>query len=250
MKCVECGAESGYQARLCARCGAPVAGPRSAAAQAAPGPATPVPDPAIPVPAAVRWLLLACLILFLILFTIGQIGAVYTTRQSRLNTAMIGISWLAVFGALAFLILFECTRSRFTRAQWWAVVPVASFAFLAFAPFLWLALVRRRVWDWVVCAIYLAGSVTVTIAFSRIPSNISITGRPSLIWSLLMVIAPVHALLAFSPAAKVPPWPYAWPARTGAIGKHRPPVVDTARSEDRPQDTDPRRSSPISTDSR
>ena len=209
-----------------------------------------MPDPATPVPAAVRWLLLACLILSLIIFTIGQIGAVYTTRQSRLNTMMIGISWLAVFGALAFLILFECTRSRFTRAQWWAVVPVASFAFLAFAPFLWLALVRRRVWDWVVCAIYLAGSVTVTIAFSRIPSNISITGRPSLIWSLLMVIAPVHALLAFSPAAQVPPWPYAWPAWTVAIGKHGPPVVDTVGSEDRPQDTDPRRPSPIPTDSR
>jgi len=239
---VECGAESAAVAQVCARCGAPVPGPRSARAETDPGPATPA-------PAAVRWLILACLVLFLILFTIGQVGAINTPPGSRQQHVMIGITWLAVFGALAFLILFECTRSRFTRAQWWAAVPVASFGFLTFAPFLWLALVRRRVWDWVVFAVYLAGSVTVTIAFSRIPANVSITGRPSLIWSLLMVIAPVHALLAFSPAAKVPPWPYAWPAWAVAVGKHRPPVVDTVRSEGWPQDTDPRRSSPIPTDS-
>lgn len=205
MRCVECGAKSAGLIQLCGRCGAPVAGPRSVTAETAP-------DPAIPVPAAVRRLFLACLIMFLILFTIGQVGAVYTTQKSRLPGPMIGISWLSVFGALAFLVLFECTRSRFARAQWWAVVPVASFAFLAFAPFLWLALVRRRVRDWVVFAIYLAGTVTVIIAFASIPANISITGCPSVIWSLLMVIAPVHAVLAFSPAAKVPPWPYAYPA--------------------------------------
>jgi hypothetical protein len=177
VKCVECGAESADVAQTCAGCGAPVAGPRSAPAQAALEPATPV-------PAAVRWLLLACLLLFLILFTIGQVGAVNTTQGSRLQGLMIGISWLAVFGALAFLILF-----------------------------------------------------------------VSITGRPSLIWSLLMVIAPVHALLAFSPAAKVPPWPYAWPAWAVAVGQHRQPVTDTVRSEGWPQDTDPRRSSPIPTGS-
>jgi hypothetical protein len=100
VKCVGCGAESADVAQTCAGCGAPVAGPRSAPAQAALEPATPV-------PAAVRWLLLACLLLFLILFTIGQVGAVNTTQESRLQGLMIGISWLAVFGAQAFLILFE-----------------------------------------------------------------------------------------------------------------------------------------------
>lgn len=235
MKCVECGADSADVTQLCARCGAPVAGPPLAAAETDPG-------PAIPAPAAVRWLLLAFLILFLVLFVTGQVVAVHTVQQSRLDNSMIGISWLGIFGAWVFVIFFECTCSRFARAQWWAVVPVASFAFLAFAPFLWLALVRRRVRDWAVVAIYLAGSVTVTIAFSRIPGDVSISGRPSVIWALLMVIAPVHAVLAFSPAAQVPAWPYAWPAWT--IGKHRRPVTDAVPPEDGGSAIDPRRSVP------
>jgi hypothetical protein len=112
-----------------------------------PGPA----KDARPWPAAVRWFFLICLILFLILVTIGQLGVVYTLQSTDLHATMVGVSWLSIFGALLFLVLFECARKRFTGAQLgWAVVPLLSWGLLASVPFLWLALVRRRVRDWVV----------------------------------------------------------------------------------------------------
>ena len=98
-------------------------------------------------------------------------------------------------------------------------MPLLSFGFLAPVPFLWLALVRRRDWDWVVFAIYLAATITVIAALSSVNSNTSITGLPAVIFSLLLVIAPVHAMLAFSPAAKVPTWREASPKMLAAIGQ-------------------------------
>lgn len=255
MRCVECGAECAEVARFCVRCGAPVTGQPLVAADPAAGEPddhldrAPSPAKGTPlVPAAVRWLFLICLILFLILFTIAQIGVVVTLQESGLHNTMVDISWLSIFGALAFLVFFELARGHFAKAQlWWAAVPPLSFGFLAFVPFLWLALVRRRVGDWVVFAIYLAATIRVMFAFSAIPADTSITGFPAVTWSLLMVIAPAHAVLAFSPTAKVPTWREAYPAWT--FGKRQQPVMDAVPPKDWRQDSDPRNSKPIPTDS-
>jgi hypothetical protein len=171
----------------------------------------------------------------LILFTIGLVGVQATPRDTELHGTMVLVSWLSIFGALLFLILFELARKKFAPAQLgWAVVPPLSVGLLAFAPFLWLALVRRRAWDWVVFAIYLAATVTVIVALSSVPSTTSITGLPAVTWSLLLVIAPVHAVLAFSPAAKVPTWNEAHPG--WAIGKRQQPATDAVPAEDRQPD--------------
>ncbi len=227
MRCLECGAQTAEGTQFCAECGAPVTGLRPVAADPSAGGPDDRPETAPgaardvrPWPAAVRWFSLICLILFLILFTIGQVGVVRTPRGTGLHGTMVGVSWLSIFGALLFLVLFEYARKQFVGAQLgWAAVPLLSFGFLAPVPFLWLALVRRRVRDWVVFAIYLAATITVIAALSSIPSNTSITGLPAVILPLLLVIAPVHAMLAFSPAAKVPTWREASPKMLAAIGQ-------------------------------
>jgi len=231
MRCAECGAQTGEVATFCARCGAPVTGRPPVAAspsagrqehnlETASGPAREAPS----LPAAARWFCLICLMLFLILFTVAQAGVVATPQSTSLHGTMVGVSWLSIFGALAFLVFFECARNQFANAQLvWAAVALLSLGFLASAPFLWLALVRRRARDWVVFAIYLAATVTVIAALSTVPSDTSITGLPSAIWSLLLVIAPAHAVLAFSREARVPTWREAYPR---ARGKRQQPLND------------------------
>jgi zinc-ribbon domain len=255
MKCAECGAQTAEEAQFCARCGAPVtqrplvaavpaAGGSADHVETAPGPA----KDARPWPAAVRWFFLICLILFLILFTIGQIGVVRTAQGTGLHDTMVSVSWLSIFGALLFLILFECARKQFAGAQLgWAMVPLFSFGLLAFVPFLWLALVRRRVRDWVVFAVYLAAAITVIVALSSVPANTSITGLPAVTVSLLLVIAPAHAVLAFSLAAKVPSWREAYPGWPAS--KRQQPVTDAVATEDRQQDAELGHSKPTPTDS-
>ena len=227
VRCLECRAQTAEGTQFCAECGAPVTGLWPVAADPSAGGPDDRPETAPgaardarPWPAAVRWFLLSCLILFLILFTIGQVGVVRTPRGTGPHDTMVGVSWLSIFGALLFLVLFEYARKQFVDAQLgWAAVPPLSFGLLAPVPFLWLALVRRRIRDWVVFAIYLAATITVIAALSSVPSNTSITGLPAVIFSLLLVIAPVHAMLAFSPAAKVPTWREASPEMLAAIGQ-------------------------------
>jgi hypothetical protein len=176
------------------------------------------------------------LMCFLILFTIGQVGVQTTPQGTGLHNMMVGVSWLSIVGALLFLVLFEGARRQFAQAQvGWAVVPLLSLGFLAFVPFLWLALVRRRVLDWVVFAVYLAATVTLIVALSSVPANTSITGLPAVIGPLLLVVAPVHAVLAFSPAAKVPTWREAYP---GWAAKREQPVGDAVPVDDRQPDAD------------
>src|SRR5271166_1855388 len=226
-RCLECRAQTAEGTQVCAECGAPVTGLRPVAADPSAGRPDDRPETAPgaagdarPWPAAVRWFLLSCLILFLILFTIGQVGVVRTPQGTGLHGTMVGVSWLSIFGALLFLVLFECARKQFVEAQLgWAAVPLLSFGFLAPVPFLWLALARRRVRDWVVFAIHLAATITVIAALSSVPSNTSIPSLPAVTFSLLLVIAPVHAMLAFSPAAKVPTWREASPKMLAAIGQ-------------------------------
>jgi hypothetical protein len=231
------------ETQSCAQCNAPVSGQPVAVRpsagrpddhlEIAQGPA----KAAKPWPSAVRWFFLICLILCLILFTIGQVGVVRTAQGTELHDAMVGVSWLSIFGAVLFLVLFECARKQFANAQLgWAIVPPLSFGLLASGPFLWLALVRRQIRDWIVFAVYLVATITVIAALSSVPSNTSITGLPAVTLSLLLVIAPVHAVLAFSPAARVPTWREAYPGKSP--GRRQQPVRDAVPPEHRQTDTE------------
>ena len=85
----------------------------------------------------------------------------------------------------------------------WASVPVWSLGFLAFVPFLRLALARRRPQDWRVFAGYLAAvAVEVTFATGSKPNGAGTTllGFPVIV---LMGFAAVHAFVAFRPEADV-----------------------------------------------
>jgi hypothetical protein len=188
------------------------------------------------------------LICSLILFTIGVAGIGATARGTGLHDAMVAVSWLSIAGALLFLALFERARHVFHAVQaWWAIVPLFSFGLLAFAPFLWLALGRRRFLDWVVSAIYLAAEVTVIVALSSVPADVSITGAPAVIASVLLVVAPVHTVLAFGPAANVPTWrdvfpawSAKWDAKWGAKwgAKREQPPINAVALEDSAPDTE------------
>lgn len=97
-------------------------------------------------------------------------------------------------------------RSGRLRQLAWASVPVWSFGFLAFAPFLYLAVIRRRIRDWAVFAAYLTVATLFLIYFAG-PNG----GRnPSVAGGLLVLfmgIAAAHAFIALrqGPAPAPPP---------------------------------------------
>jgi hypothetical protein len=95
---------------------------------------------------------------------------------------------------------------------------------LVFVPFLWLALVHRHARDWVVLAVYLAAEATLVHIISAGLHPSGAYGDGSVIAACLLVIAPVHAWVAFSPAAGMMSWRDARAAR--AVGKCPAPVMD------------------------
>jgi hypothetical protein len=170
MRCAECGALVAVATRACAGCGAPPAGKRSVAAD--PVAAGPGHDQEM-VPAAARdawrppaWLrrsrrhFMMSLVFFLVLYVMGVVVLNYTSQPSELHHAIHWAIVVPILGALLSLVLFEAARNQFHYRQiLWALVPVLSIGLLAFVPFLWLALVRRRARDWAVFAAYLAVAV-------------------------------------------------------------------------------------------
>ena len=87
-----------------------------------------------------------------------------------------------------------------------ALVPVVSLTTLAWVPFLWLALFRRRSRDWEVFAAY-ALALAVEIAGLLVLAQgytFGVVG-PWLGW-VVLIVAPVHTLVVFSPRAAVPSW--------------------------------------------
>jgi DivIVA domain-containing protein len=209
IRCLECGAESTDATQVCARCGAPAVGPRSVAA----GLAVARPSDGLVAAAAgdARWppawirrgqpYYMICLIFFLALYMIGWY-LFERTQGSGLHHPMEWGIDLGVVGALLSVVLIEAACGQFRARQLvWGLVPLLSWTFLAFVPFLWLALIRRRTREWAVFAVYLAAETTMLV----ISFVVAAAAGYELVAGLLL-IAPVHAVLAFSPAAGASSW--------------------------------------------
>jgi len=119
---------------------------------------------------------------------------------------------------------------RRVRQVAWASVPILSLTLLAFAPFLCLALIRRRVWDWAVLAAYLAALVLWLVLISvGQPGGVASTVG-TVIFLLLAGTATVHALVAFRPATGLPSWRDAHAIR--AADKRQEPAMGAARQRE------------------
>jgi hypothetical protein len=229
VKCVECGAETAEASALCARCGAPaVWQPSLTANPAAGGPGdtrvVAAARDARSVPAWVRRgqrYFFVSLIFFLVLYVIGVVGINKTPQRAGLHHPMFSVTVFGFAGALVSLVLFELARNRFSWRQPVAAVITVMFLWaLVFAPFLWLALVRRRARDWVVLAIYLAAEAAMVYIIS-LGYQPGAYGDGSAIAASLLVVAPVHAWVALSPAAGVTPG--TTPTRPGLLASAQSP---------------------------
>lgn len=112
---------------------------------------------------------------------------------------------LAMVGAPTENAVQTPARAR-VRQTVWALVPVVSLTTLAWVPFLWLALIRRRSRGWEVFGAY-ALAVAVEIGGLLVLAKgytFGVVG-PWLGW-VVLIVAPVHTLVAFSPRAAVPSW--------------------------------------------
>src|SRR5258708_4080575 len=99
------------------------------------------------------------------------------------------------------------SRSRvrsLARQLGWASVPVWSATFLAPAPFLMRAISRRRAADWAVFAAYLGIVVLEWVLLTVGKAGSATANTGVLLLCLLLVVAPVHAFVAFRPGAG--PW--------------------------------------------
>lgn len=81
----------------------------------------------------------------------------------------------------------------------WASVPVWSLSLFAFAPFLRLALDRRRPRDWVVFAGYLAASLLVLVLMSVAGPADAVSATAGTLAIAVMAVAGAHAFVAFRP---------------------------------------------------
>jgi hypothetical protein len=159
------------------------------------------------------------LVFFLVLYMIGMAGLNATPMHTWVHHTTGWIIVVGLAGALLSVILLETDRGQFRARQLvWAWVPILSLGLLAFVPFLWLALIRRRTRDWVVLAAYLAAvgalaafAVTYALAGHYDQGGTAWTDGV-VILSGLMVIAPAHTLVAFSPAAGLTSWRDAYAA--------------------------------------
>jgi NACHT domain len=97
-------------------------------------------------------------------------------------------------------------RSGRLRQLAWTSVPLWSIGFLAFAPFLYLALIRRRIRNWIVFAAYLT-VVTLFISYLAGPDGDRHPAAAAGLLALFMAIATVHAFIAFRPGQAPAPSP-------------------------------------------
>jgi hypothetical protein len=150
------------------------------------------------------------------------------------------LGWAIATGvALALMSLILLVRGvspRSPQQATWAFVSVLSLSFLAFAPFLWLAVIRQRARDWAVLAVYLA-AVAAEIAL------VSVGYQGSTAWSISYAMIPlvagtaaIHALVAYRPGAG--PTTFREARAVTATREHQEPVT-AAALESWPQDASP-----------
>lgn len=86
----------------------------------------------------------------------------------------------------------------------WASVPIWSLSTLASAPFLRLALARKRARDWGVFAGYLAASILTMVVVSVDQAGEGARVVAGFLVILLGLSAAVHSFVAFAPPARAP----------------------------------------------
>lgn len=202
MRCLECDAETAQVAQFCVRCGTLAAGgagdsdangtDRGAGSRAS---------------RARRWYFLMFLACCLLLPISAFVGTKVSPKSDL--AGWVGGAFIAsLCGAVGFLAAFVRTLSSRARGRQaaWTLVPIVSFSFLAWWPFLVLALIRRRARDWAVFAAYLV-AVATEIALVSVGGQVSATTENIGIAMIpvIAVTAAVHALVAFRPAAEVQP---------------------------------------------
>jgi DivIVA domain-containing protein len=241
VRCAECGAESAEVAQVCVVCGAPAVGRPPGTADPAgggPGEAAAVAaarDAAAGTARARRRYLLLFLACCVMLPIIGFVST-KVPPTSDLAGWVGGAFAVSVGGALAFLVAFVRTLGRWRRARVrqvvWALVPVVSLAWLAWWPFLVLALIRRRARDWAVFAAYLA-AVAAAETVLIVVSGQDVAAANRLGWLIvppLALTAAIHTLVAFRPGAELPTL---WDVEAArAAAKRQQPVMDAGGSED------------------
>ena len=124
-------------------------------------------------------------------------------------------------------------RARFRQVAW-ACVPLLSLSVLAFAPFLWLALIRRQARDWAVLAAYAAAFVLWLVLISVGKPGSATSDIAVAIIVAVWVTATAHALVAFRPTAGVPSWRDVHAIRAAgkrAIRRQRLAKADARQSE-------------------
>jgi FHA domain len=89
----------------------------------------------------------------------------------------------------------ELMRARRIRQIEWAAVPLYTFGFLAFVPFLYIAIARRRWWAWAVFSVYLAADIALMVL---VPHPDAVT---SWLFTVLIVGGTVHALIELRPGS-------------------------------------------------
>jgi hypothetical protein len=118
------------------------------------------------------------------------------------------------------------------RQVLWASVPVFSFGFLSFVPFLANAIIRRRKADWAVFAAYLAATVGLIVTAGTVGSGNG--GGSAAFGGFIIALAgaaAVHAAIVFRPG-RAPAAPVAAaPAGTGpGARQHNRDAIAEAKS--------------------
>lgn len=87
----------------------------------------------------------------------------------------------------------------------WASVPVWSLGWLAFVPFLRLAIARRQARDWAVFGSYLVASVVEIVTFGASTPDSAAANFAGAVMIALMGVGAVHTLVSYRPSSTLPP---------------------------------------------
>jgi hypothetical protein len=145
---------------------------------------------------------LMCLIFSVIVCSVSM---AWLNKAQAFTVLSHTLGWLVGLSVLGVLLSLGLLTVYLARRGWqvgWAWVPIWSISYLAFVPFLRIAIRRRRPRDWAVFAAYLS-AVGAGIA-------LAVSGtQGSYAWSIAYLLIPlvagtaaVHALSADGPAAR------------------------------------------------